>query len=348
MSELVLDIIGQPLDDSLPALDRVVDEARAAVARSTDLVNDDDVQLALFALYGVSYGGISPFEGEWEWHPRLVETRLVLERALESHLRSVVPMPVVPRADSNAVASALFELTADDGGPGLSKFVAAKATREHVLESIVIRTIYTLKEADPHSLAIPRLTGRAKAALVEIQTDEYGGGRPDRVHQTIFARAVRAAGLDDTYGRYVDNVPAVVLASFTMMSLLGFNGRLRGAIVGHLAAFEMTSSIPSALYARGYRRVGFGDDVVEYFDEHVEADAVHEQIAGRDLAGSLAEDAPELLPDIMFGAAACLHIDGLVAAHQLEAWSSGRSALREPLTHAVAASATKPELRGLS
>ena len=48
--------------------------------------------------------------------------------------------------------------------------------------------------------------------------------------------------------------------------------------------------------------VDAGDaDVALYFDEHVEADAVHEQIAGRDLAGGLAEASPELVPDIVFG-----------------------------------------------
>jgi hypothetical protein len=70
--------------------------------------------------------------------------------------------------------------------------------------------------------------------------------------------------------------------------------------------------------------------VTDYFDEHVEADAVHEQIAGRDLAGALAEDQPELLPDIMFGAAACLTVDGMVAAHMLESWQRGESSLRSP------------------
>ena len=54
------------------------------------------------------------------------------------------------------------------------------------------RSAYTLREADPHSWAIPRLEGRAKAALVEIQSDEYGGGRPQRVHAELFARAMRA------------------------------------------------------------------------------------------------------------------------------------------------------------
>lgn len=65
-----------------------------------------------------------------------------------------------------------------------------------------------------------------------------------------------------------------------------------------------------------------------YFDEHVEADAVHEQIAARDLAGGLVEAEPRLLADVMFGAAACLTVDGMVGAHMLDAWSAGGSSLR--------------------
>jgi hypothetical protein len=83
------------------------------------------------------------------------------------------------------------------------------------------------------------------------------------------------------------------------------------------------------LSAEGMRRLGFGDDVMDYFDEHVEADAVHEQIAGFDMAGSLAEDRPDLLRDIMFGAAACLAVDGWGGAHIHEAWTQGRSSLRD-------------------
>jgi len=163
---------------------------------------------------------------------------------------------------------------------------------------------------------------------VEIQSDEYGGGRPERVHAEIFATSMRGVGLDDTYAAYFDEVPAVTLASQNMMSMFGLNRRLIGAIVGHLAAFEMTSSIPNQMYGDGFRRLGFGTNVTDYFDEHVEADAVHEQIAGRDLAGVLAEERPELLPDIMFGAAACLAVDGWVAGQMLDAWSEGRSSLR--------------------
>ncbi|WP_436277928.1 iron-containing redox enzyme family protein [Pseudactinotalea suaedae] len=302
--------------------------ATHALDQAVDIVRDDDVQLALFILYASSYGSLAQLDADLEWDGELIGVRRRLESAFEHALRSAVPAPELPEATVDAVARALFALTDDVSGPSLSRFVAKKATAEQVRELLMQRSIYTLREADPHSWAIPRLHGRAKAALVEIQADEYGGGRPDRVHATIFAAAMRGAGLEDTYGAYVDDVPALTLASLNMMSMFGLNRRLVGAIVGHLAAFEMTSSIPNRFYAEGLRRLGFGEDVTDYFDEHVEADAVHEQIAARDLAGALAEDRPDLLPDIMFGAAACLTVDGWLAQEMLDAWADGRSSLR--------------------
>jgi hypothetical protein len=265
----------------------------------------------------------------------------MIEARFEEELRRVVPTPALPAAGSgrpgelpgaeglaDQVARALFELTAPTPGPSVARFVAKKATEEQLRELLMHRSLYQLKESDPHTWAIPRLSGRAKAALVEIQTDEYGNGRPERMHSALFARTMRGLGLDDSTGHYLDRLPAITIASLTMMSMFGLQRRLRGVITGHLAAFEMTSSIPSRFYGDGFRRLGFGEDVTLYFDEHVEADAVHEQIAGRDLAGGLAEAEPQLVPDILFGAAACLHLDELVGEHLLAAWQSGRSSLR--------------------
>ncbi|MCU1559331.1 iron-containing redox enzyme family protein [Mycetocola sp.] len=346
LSTRLLELLSAAPEGS-PDLLTLADEA---LVHAAEIVHDDDIQLSLFVLYGLHYGSVVETDDAWEWHPSLISLRRHLEAAFEAELRRVVPVPALPEPTSAAVAAALFALTGEEPGPSLSRYVAAKATKEQLAELLVHRSIYTLKEADPHSWAIPRLSGRAKAAMVEIQSDEYGGGRPERMHAAIFAGTMRGLGLDDRYGMYVDHVPAVTLASLNMMSMFGLNRRLRGAIAGHLAAFEMTSSIPNGLYARGFRRNGFGEDVTWYFDEHVEADAVHEQIAGRDLAGSLAEDEPALLPDILFGAAACLTVDGWAGAHILDAWTAGRSALRVPLASSVpsAADASAPAGAGAS
>ncbi len=317
--------------DAVPDDDRaaLLVAAREAVASTTDLLRDDDVQLTLFVLYELHYRGVAGVDDRWEWDPDLLRARAVLEDAFERVLRGRVETPTGVPADRRAVADALFAMTAPGPGPSLARFVGRRATRDQLDELLVHRSVYQLKEADPHTWAIPRLEGGAKAALVEIQADEYGGGAPERMHCELFAVAMRGAGLDATFGAFVDQVPAVTLASVNAMSLLGLHRRLRGAITGHLAAFEMTSSLPNRLYGDGFRRHGLGPDTTWYFDEHVEADAVHEQIAGRDLAGGLAEQEPALVPDILFGAAVCLSLDELVAAHVLDAWEHGRSSLRE-------------------
>lgn len=196
-------------------------------------------------------------------------------------------------------------------------------------EFLIHKSVYQLKEADPHSWAIPRLTGRAKSALVEIQADEYGGGRVGQMHSELFACTMDGLGLDSSFGAYIDAVPAISLASVNAMSFFGLHRRFRGAIVGHLAIYEMTSSIPNARHARGFRRLGFDTPVTGYFDEHVEADAVHEQIAGRDLASGLIEQNPAIAADLFFGAAAVFFLDALVGRWQLDAWESGVSSLRQ-------------------
>ncbi|HEX2856086.1 MAG TPA: iron-containing redox enzyme family protein [Propionibacteriaceae bacterium] len=299
------------------------------------VLEDDDLQLSLFLLYALAYGSLGPAGDSLEWDQELLGLRGELEDLHERALRRLVGDLPSPGPDLREIGSALFALTSADEGPSLSAYAARRASREQLRELLVLRAIYTLREADPHSWALPRLTGRPKAALVEVQSDEYGNGRPEAMHASLYADSMRAAGLSTDQLAYLDVVPPVTLAAHNTMSLFGLHRRLLGAIVGHLAAFEMTSSIPNRRYRDGYRRVGFGPDVTTYFAVHVQADAVHEQVAAYDLAGALAEQEPERIPDIMFGAASCLALDALLARRVLEAWQAGRSALRGPV-HAAA------------
>ncbi len=340
VSASLFDLLTGPEAPSADTLAALAANARRACAETDDILRDDDLQVTLFCLYELHYSGLEGVPDTMEWHPGLVGLRLDLEESFEAALRRTVPVPALPESSSEAVAAELFRMAADDDGPSVSRYVAGKATHEQLQEFLILRSIYQLKEADPHSWAIPRLpVGRAKAALIEIQADEYGGGRPERMHSHLFAVTMKGLDLETEYGWYLDAVPALTLASSNAMSLFGLNRLLRGAIAGHLAAFEMTSSLPNSFYARGFRRLGFDDTVTYYFDEHVEADAVHEQIAARDLAGGLVEAEPDLLADVMFGAATVFTLDALMGADQLEAWKQGRSALREQAPEGTAAAA---------
>jgi hypothetical protein len=267
----------------------------------------------------------------WEWSPSLLALRAALEARFETALRDAVgPLEPAPPAEDFDVALRAIEDA--DESPSVSRHVEREATLDQLLEFVVHRSAYQLKEADPHSWAIPRLSGPPKAALVEIQVDEYGGGRPERVHAQLFADAMAALGLDPRYGAYIDHVPAVTLATVNLMSLCGLHRRLRGAIVGHLALFEMTSALPNRRYANGLRRLGIDDPAAtEFFDEHVTADAVHESVAAVDLAGGLARQEPAVAADILWGARALALVEGRWAAHLMDAWADGRSSLRAPL-----------------
>ena len=301
--------------------------ALRGVPSATD---DEDLHLALYLCYELHYRGLDGVDVDWEWEPSLLAQRRDLEARFEAELRELVPRDETP-VEAGEMDVALREIEAAGEAPSLSRYLEREGTHAEMLEFLVHRSAYQLKEADPHSWALPRLSGAPKAAMVEIQADEYGGGRADRIHAHLFAKAMTGLGLDATYGAYLDHIPGFTLATVNLMSLLGLHRRWRGAIVGHLALFEMTSAVPNRRYAAALRRVGAGDDVCDFFDEHVTADAVHESIAAVDLAGGLARQEPELTPQILWGARALIELDARWGTRLLEAWEEGRSSLLAPV-----------------
>jgi hypothetical protein len=302
-----------------------------------DPLADDDLHLALYLLYELHYRGLPGVDDRWEWEPSLLRLRRRLEDRFEAGLEAVLGPPAQTAAPDE-MDLALRAIADGDDAPSLSRHLQRQGTLKQFLEFVVHRSAYQLKEADPHSWALPRIGGPPKAALVEIQADEYGGGRPERVHAQLFANTMEALGLDPSYGAYVDAIPGFTLATVNLMSLFGLHRRWRGAIVGHLALFEMTSSIPNRRYADGLRRLGVeGERATAFYDEHVVADAVHESVASVDLAGGLVRQEPALGPDVLWGARALVELEGRFARRLLGAWGAGDSSLRRPLAASAAA-----------
>ncbi|MGK5531581.1 iron-containing redox enzyme family protein [Streptomyces sp. URMC 129] len=285
----------------------------------------DDVQLALYLCYELHYRGIEGVDDRWEWDPELLRLRGALERRFLDALRADVPV-------HPDVASALDELLAEPvNGTGVSHFLCDEGEKWHLREYAALRSLYHLKEADPHVWAVPRLTGRAKAGLVAVEYDEFGAGRADRVHAKLFADLMADLGLDPGYGRYLEAGTAEVLATVNLMSLFGLHRSLRGALVGHFAAVEITSSPGSRRLAQAMERTGAGPAAVHFYAEHVEADAVHEQVVRREVVGGLLADEPGREPDVVFGLDATGWLEDRLADRLLTAWRAGESAVRVPL-----------------
>jgi hypothetical protein len=278
----------------------------------------EDAQIALWALYELHYRGFDEVDPDLEWDADLLRLRRGLERSFESELRR--------RWEHSGFHEDrdldLPGLVSRHDGPSLARFVQRRADREQVLEILKHRSLYHLKEADPTSWVVPRLDTRPKAAMMEILFDEYGDGDPNRLHHHLFRRGIEAAGLRTDHACYVDEAPVEILEMNNALSLFGLHRRLRGAALGHFAAFESTSSVPSRQLAQGLRRLEFPDEMAAYYDEHVEADSVHEQVAVRDVCGAFVEENPSERDQVFLGAFTCLDTEARYARTMLAQWGA--------------------------
>ena len=290
-----------------------------------DPLSDDDLHLALYVCYEIHYRGFSGVDARWEWNPALLSARWQYEKIFE--LALLESFGVEEWRDYPDVILRLNQI-ASQPGPSLSKYLRYQASLAEFKDLIIHRSAYRLKEGDPHSWVIPRLEGKAKAALVEIEFDEYGCGKAERIHAALFQTTMDAMGLDSRYGAYLDLIPGIALAPTNLVSMFGLHRRLRGAAVGHLALAEMTSALSNKLQAEGLRRLGYGAEVTGFFDEHVIADSIHDMIALHDLAGGMLEREPSLAGDILFGAAAGVGLDAAFAQYMLDCWLCGKPSLR--------------------
>ncbi len=292
----------------------------------------DDAQLALFVLQELAYRPIDGVDPAWETEPSAVALRIRFEHRLEELLRAAAGVPT--GVDPGDVPDALRELVAAAGGPSLSGWAQAHASLDHLREFAVHRAAYQLKEADPHSTAIPRLpAGPAKTALLEIQLDEYGP-QPGEAHAELFAETMRGLGLDPDDAPDLDRLPAPTLATNTSLGMLASSRRLVGALLGHLAVFEMTSVEPMSRYAAAVRRVLPGPDgtrAARFYDVHVAADGRHQHVALDDMLRSFVAADPDHAADALLGAATVLTVERTFAEHVLGRWMAGETSLRAPL-----------------
>jgi hypothetical protein len=301
------------------------------VLETVEPTDVEDEQVGLFLLQQMSYRPIEGVDAGWEDDTSFLVLRERLEQAFEDRLRAELRVPGCAPAE---VPQALVDMLDGASGPSLSGWMDENATLDHLREFVIHRSAYQLQEADPHSFALPRLAaGKAKTALLELQLDEYGGHEPTEAHAALFAETMRAVDLDPDAGPDIDRLPAVTLATNTLLNRLGRTRRLIGALVGHLAVFEMTSVRPMANYAAVCRRLLDGDAgtrAARFFDVHVAADGLHARMAMERLVDGLAAQFPDDAPGVLFGAAGLLHVEGAFTDHLLTCWKAGDTSLRSP------------------
>ncbi|MWA04127.1 iron-containing redox enzyme family protein [Actinomadura sp. LD22] len=303
----------------------MLDAACGAAGRDGTDPFGDDLHLALYVCYELHYRGFDGVDDGWEWAPGLLALRAAMEHRFLAALRAET-------GQGDDVEGVLAEVLAEPADAyGVSHYLRDEGEWWHMREHAVHRSAYHLKEADPHAWLIPRLRGQAKAALVAVEFDEFGGGRGEDMHARLFADLMEDLGLDPGYGRYLDLVPGRMLAIVNMMSLFGLHRSLRGAMAGHFAAAEITTAPAARRMAAALERLGASPRCVRFHTEHIEADAVHEQVLRHDVLGDLLAGEPGLAGGVVFGIRATEFLEGRFGEHLLASWRAGRTSLLQAL-----------------
>jgi hypothetical protein len=274
----------------------------------------DDLQLALALLGELHYRGLRGVPDELEWDPVVTETRRVLQDVFLAALRERLP-------GGDDVEDLVADLVVEPAeGTGVSHHLAREGTAAQLAEYVGHRAHYHRKEADPQSWVVPRLQDTAKAGLVSVQHDEYGGGRARAMHSALYAEMMVELGLDPTYGAQLATTSRWVLAEVNLQTLCGLRRSLRGASVGLFALVELTSSPGSARFVTAARRLGVGPATERFYAEHVEADAVHEQVLRHQVLRPLLVLEPGLAADVVLGMQAGTWLGDRFAEELLAGW----------------------------
>lgn len=317
------------------------DFAGALVAAGRDLAAsafDDGNEAALAtahrALYHLAAQGTwSPIDAPRfnEHDLTLAAIRLELERGLERQLaRHPLPddLPEAPEAFGPWLED--LALRRDIGLPasGMAGFYRERATLEQMKEIVAQRSLFFLKEPDPWAMVIPTLRGEAKAGLLDVLLDEYGWGRHDHMHSTVYENLMRALGLETGFDAYFDRTAWQFLAGLNYQWMTARHRRLCRRMYGYIYLVEADSPDSMREYLAAWERLGVTDEhVTKFYDLHVTADEGHQQVALEEMIMPVVRAEPAAAAEIARGVLEGRILHHAFSTHLASSFAAGRSSL---------------------
>jgi hypothetical protein len=224
----------------------------------------------------------------------LLRYRLILEAGFRSRLDRVREEAGVDLSQPVANNAEWFESLAlgdhprDDGTWG--RFLREDASLDALKSVVAQRSLFFLREPDPWIYAVPTLTGVAKAGLIDLLLDEYGWGKLDRMHSTIYANLMEALDLETELDHYETTTSWQFLATLNHQWMYALDPMLGRRLIGTIYLTEADSPQAMTNYLAAWERLGIDDPrVLEFYELHVAADENHRDVALSEVAVPVAE-----------------------------------------------------------
>lgn len=191
----------------------------------------------------------------------------------------------------------------DRSESGLVNAVLASPQRERAACHVLVQCAGDfLTEASGMARNLPGNFGEEQSNLFRVFIDEYGYGRHDTKHSTLYEKLMRDCGLSPLPHAYFTYYLPSSLAVHNYIHWVSQNHANFFRYLGALYFAEATYSHTCQLLSRMLRAI-FGKLVdTTYFDEHVHIDRHHRRMVGQDIIRPLHKRLGSfLLPDVIRG-----------------------------------------------
>lgn len=257
--------------------------SRAAFEQNAEIALED-VHRSLFHLYSrrVWNAPSAPLSAGLDHALQLIRDNL--EREFRESLASKRDgLLSAPPADRSELASWFAELatgTHPHENPQWPAFIREEISLEQLKQIVSHRSLFFLREPDPWIYAVPTLAGVAKAGLMDLLLDEYGWGKLDHMHSTIYAKLMESLGLETALDHYEPSTPWQFLATQNHQWMLALTPGLSRQLLGTIYLTEADSPAAMNNYLAAWKRLEISDaDVIHFYELHVTADENHRDVA---------------------------------------------------------------------
>ncbi len=302
---LVRSLGADPTFTECTELERRVDQAVIRAFQDGDA--DAELEVHRFLYEVNAHRILPPWSGHWQdyEHPVLLAAHRRANEAWLAQQRAVYSTRLdVPTTAEAFVAWAteVCETHASGVTHPLFSFLAEKATFEQLREFLGQETPFDIHFGDLLALLMPGVHGGPKVELAGNFWDEMGRGRVQATHRQLRLSMMDRVGVAcDGYLTDVEHFWLEELRLANMYFQTSADRRLAPQAIGMLMATELV--VPGRIDRQidGWRRVGLTDQEMHYLLEHVTVDVEHAQGWLENVVIPLAEERPDLLPEMAVG-----------------------------------------------
>jgi hypothetical protein len=234
--------------------------------------DEADALRCLLAVHDLSLAPVDELAGRerWQHHPAVAELRWRLEEDLVASLDRrdrATAWRLPPEAPAAMRAVAAVDLV-----PDVYRWLATTAAPHEVVEFLALEGGPDGGFDDLVAACQTGLSGPAKLELARNYWDEMGQGAADRVHTELHRKLARALDLPEVPR---EELPVEALERAAFGSLLATNRALQPELVGALGLLELQAGPRCRKVVEALRRIGAGDDALDFYVEHATVDPHH-------------------------------------------------------------------------